>query len=661
MAQCQEISQSYRSQRGCSPRVDDPTTHVMAAASPVVEVSVDADYPQLRSRTTAEQNPPIVKKQPPPESNEGIRVRQLVILSFWAIVVILGIPIWLWTTSIHRARLPLQEMMDWAAGRVIYYRLGKLPSQTDHLCQACRPSFPLQIVVEAPLLPESEVLRIVRATQHALDDQNDFSLHHLRLRVGNSHVPLNVSQQRRKTEQDRQANSSSGDISTTKELALRITLIPNAGLTAAQAELQTQSASLNVEYPPSSVPLASSTSFPLATFIAAQLQELFAEEQSLIALALTASPASTNGHQSSASAGPPSLSSSPTAVDSKDHRPGRARSISPEPAARLASRNSRALKYSPTYHITISLFSPNAWPSSWDIEAAIAEYLAPLIRSASVISNFTIDTQTQLYASFSPSVQPPEYDASRDVWTLREEDLGGFINAAEWPLSPSIGTGPTLNFIIYVPDPTTSPLVIKESQANSWMIPQWGGIVILNPPSSARLSQVQAKGLSKEDIQPALLVFSHQLLSFLGTPESPPSIPLKLQTLTRLRAVSLLLSASSTMGSLARLTVALPSIAIPETVSTAVEVTLQHLGRSCTALKNGEFSTALDNARTAEIAAERGFFEKSMVGQLYFPDEHKVAVYLPLLGPVGVPLIMSALKELKRIWMVRRSRSSSAP
>lgn len=518
----------------------------------------------------------------------------------------------------------------------------------------------MQIVVEGPLLPESEVLHIVQATQHALDDQNDFSLHHLRLRVGNGDIPLHAIQQRQKTEQNGLTHGSSQDVSTAQETALTIHLILNSGLTAAHAELQTQSASLNVEYPPSSIPLASSTSFPLATFIAAQLQDLFAEEQALIALALTASPAPTNGHQSSASAGSSSLSPSPTALGSKDHRRGRARSISPELTARLASRASRALKYSPTYHITISLFSPSAWPSSWDIEAAIAEYLAPLLRSASVISNFTVDTQTQLYASFSPSVQPPEYDAGRGVWTLKEEDLGGFINAAEWPLSPSIGAGPTLNFIIYVPDPTTSPLLIKESQANSWMIPQWGGIVILNPPSSAPPRQVQAKGLSKEDIQPALLVFSHQLLSFLGTPESPPSIQLKLQTLTRLRAVSLLLSASSTMGSLARLTVALPSIAIPETVSTAVDITLRHLERSCTALKDGKFRTALDNAKTAEMAAERGFFEKSMVGQLYFPDEHKVAVYLPLLGPVGVPLIMSALKELKRIWTVHRSRSTSS-
>ena len=63
-------------------------------------------------------SPAKIKKKPPPESAEGIRVRSLVLFSFWAIVIFLGLPIWLWTTSIHRARLPLQEMLDWADGKV---------------------------------------------------------------------------------------------------------------------------------------------------------------------------------------------------------------------------------------------------------------------------------------------------------------------------------------------------------------------------------------------------------------------------------------------------------------------------------------------------------------------------------------------------------------
>ncbi|KAL9605167.1 MAG: hypothetical protein Q9219_000101 [cf. Caloplaca sp. 3 TL-2023] len=571
------------------------------------------------------------RRQPPPEAAESIRVRQVVILSFWAIVFFLGIPVWLWTTSIHRARLPLQQMMDWAEGKV------------------CKPSFPLQIVVEGPSLPQSDVLRVIQATQHALDDRNDFSLHHLRLRMGSDHAPSNFSQQ------STQMKRSFGDGIQTQEKALTVILVPQNGLATARAELRTQSASLDIIYPPHLIPPASSTAFPLATFVAGYLQELFTEEQALITHTLVADPALANNHQSGASLLQPPVTSNNQAAGTRGQQLGHIQASSPEFAARKASNTARALKYAPTYYITISLFSPTARPSSWDIESAISEYLTPLLHSASLISEFTVDTQVQLYARFSESVREPEYDANRSAWTLREEDLSGFINAAEWPLSPSIGAGPTLNFIVYVPDPSTSPLIIKESGANSWMVPQWGGVVILNPPSFAHLNKTAQASLSKEDIQPAILVFSRQLLSFLGAPKSPPSIPLQLQTLTRVRAVSLLLSASATMGSLARLTVALPSIAIPETVSTAVDVTLEHLGKTCNALKDGRFTAALDNAKTAETAAERGFFEKSMVGQVYFPDEHKVAVYLPLLGPVGVPLVMSALKEVRRIWTLRRS------
>ncbi|KAL8672955.1 MAG: hypothetical protein Q9168_002588 [Polycauliona sp. 1 TL-2023] len=576
-------------------------------------------------------------KQPPPESRESIRVRQFVILSFWAIVVFLGLPIWWWTTSVYRARLPLQEMEDWAEGK------------------SCRPSFPLEIVVDSPLLQELEIVRIVRATQHALDDQNDFSPHHLRLRVGSSHSAANASQQQRHHESTGHNDPFDGDTIRPEERALTVRLEPQSGLAAARAELETQSTLLSIQYPPALVPPASSTSFPLATFVATQLQGLFAEERAIIAQALTFNPSSHASYQSPASPGQLAMTSMASGPGGKDHKTGHTRALSPELAARLASRATRALKYAPTYHITISLFTPNAWPSSWEIESAISEYLTPLLESASVISNFTIDTQTQLYAGFSPSVQEPQYDADHGVWTLREKDLSSFINAAEWPLSPSIGAGPTLNFIIYVPDSSTTPLTIQDSRETSWLIPQWGGVMILNPSHSNRQDAAGSPNLSKDDIQPALLVFSHQLLSFLGAPESSPSIPLKLQTLTRVRAASLFQSASSTMGSLARLTVALPSIAIPKTVSTAVEVTLDHLEASCNALKAGRFKAALEHAKTAEMAAERGFFEKSMVGQVYFPDEHKVAVYLPLLGPVGVPLIMSALKELKRMWMTRHN------
>ena len=38
--------------------------------------------------------------------------------SFWLLVLLLGLPIWWHTTTIYRANLPLDRMLEWADGKV---------------------------------------------------------------------------------------------------------------------------------------------------------------------------------------------------------------------------------------------------------------------------------------------------------------------------------------------------------------------------------------------------------------------------------------------------------------------------------------------------------------------------------------------------------------
>ena len=316
----------------------------------------------------------------------------------------------------------------------------------------------------------------------------------------------------------------------------------------------------------------------------------------------------------------------------------------------LQQRSNRAFKYASTYHLTFSLFSGAATPSSWGIKAALDAYLDPFLDSFSSISKFTVDTQVQLYASLSSSVSGPSYDEASNRWTLLQSDLSAFVNAAEWPLSPSIGAGPTINFVAYVPSKSQTPLVIHETGGTSWLIPQWGGVQILNPAPGQPGNHTV---LNVDTLEPVMRIFADQLDSLLGLPSSPASLPLRLSSLARERTASLVLSASSTLGALARLTLKLTSIAIPDNVAGSVAKSLQHLERTCDDLYQGRFESALENARLAESHAERAFFDPSMVGQVYFPDEHKVAVYVPLLGPMAVPLAMAAIKELKRIQQTR--------
>jgi hypothetical protein len=58
-------------------------------------------------------------KQPPPETSEGIWMRRWIMFSFWSVAVFLGLPIWWKTTTVYRAPLPLDQMLEWGDGKVL--------------------------------------------------------------------------------------------------------------------------------------------------------------------------------------------------------------------------------------------------------------------------------------------------------------------------------------------------------------------------------------------------------------------------------------------------------------------------------------------------------------------------------------------------------------
>lgn len=89
--------------KGATPEVDSPKSTIPTNTIPTSK-------PPAAATTT--------RKQPPVEKPSDIRRRTWVILSFWFIVVCLGLPIWWETTTIYRANLPLTEMLEWSDGKV---------------------------------------------------------------------------------------------------------------------------------------------------------------------------------------------------------------------------------------------------------------------------------------------------------------------------------------------------------------------------------------------------------------------------------------------------------------------------------------------------------------------------------------------------------------
>ncbi|KAI1414191.1 phosphatidylinositol-glycan biosynthesis class S protein [Hypoxylon sp. FL1857] len=454
--------------------------------------------------------------------------------------------------------------------------------------RACNPVFPIKVAVDAPTLQHSEIENLVRITQQALDTTNDFKGHHIQLKVSRS------------------ANGDhANDRTHTSNAALTIYLSPSD---VASASLNSRSPVLEVTYPPNSIPAPDAASSGFATYLASQLRDAFSEERDVMSYLLATS-----------------------SMPFEQRALGAAQGLTDT----LSKRMTRSLKYSRTYHLTFSLFTSGPVPSSWEIESAIDEYMKPILDMLGPIHNFTIDTQVQLYAA--PGVQSQ---------VLSKEDLSSFINAAEWPLSPSIGGAPTVNFVVFIGNQTIG--TASESTSQSWLIPQWGSVYLLPPPSTDHVPS--------ELLKQPILTFTSHLLSLLGTPQSG-SLPMRLSTLTRIRSADLLLRASSSLGSLARLSLALPSISIPSSVADGVAKSMYHLQLACSNLGGTD---GLEHARIADVEAERAFFEKSMVGQLYFPEEHKIAVYLPLLGPVGVPLVIGLLNQIKAWKKARKEKVKEA-
>jgi GPI-anchor transamidase subunit S len=461
----------------------------------------------------------------------------------------------------------------------------------------------------------------MRDTQQALDDMNEYPTLHQRLHL----VKL----------QESEGGGSCGeDLMTLKAedpaLVLHLEQTSDSfafGLNTVAAEARAR--------------LPSGTGLSAAKSLAEELHGLFKEEQ--IAAALQIVSLATQSQNAQAF-----LRSQP--YDS---------------VASIERQANRAYKSSPEFHLTFSLLTASGAPSSWDIPDLLEEHIQPLVQALSSVADFGVTTQVQLYATLPPTVRPSRIEGQNGS-ILHRNDVTAFVNAAEWPLAPSLGHGPTLNFLLYVPAIDQIPLTIEGAKEQSWLIPQWGGIQILNPPLHPHPSHgtpTLPEHLDQNLLREPFEIFASQLLSLLGASPSEPTararpMRLRLAAYKRLSALTLYLKAASSLGSLARLAQRLSNIPIPRNVAQLVDDSISNLSASRSAFLESRWDDALRHATVAFADSEKAFFDKSMVGQVYFPDEHKVAVYLPLLGPVGVPLVIGLLREAKRF--LSRMRAARA-
>jgi GPI-anchor transamidase subunit S len=73
------------------------------------------------------------------------------------------------------------------------------------------------------------------------------------------------------------------------------------------------------------------------------------------------------------------------------------------------------------------------------------------------------------------------------------------------------------------------------------------------------------------------------------------------------------------------------------------------------ASSNVSLKDTLRHSAQALTLASRAFFNPGMLPLLYFPAEHKYAVYTPLFASAMIPMVVSVVREFKA-WRVEGRR-----
>ncbi|XP_040388517.1 GPI transamidase component PIG-S [Cygnus olor] len=334
------------------------------------------------------------------------------------------------------------------------------------------------------------------------------------------------------------------------------------------------------------------------------------------------------------------------------------------PDGQLGPDARRHLKSSLGYEITFSLLNPD--PKShdvdWDIEGAVNRYVQPVLDKLSVVANFSVDSQILYYAVLGVT---PRFDKESSSFLLSAHSLPHVINPVEARLGSSAASlYPVLNFLLYVPERSHSPLYIQDKDGapvptNAFHSPRWGGIMIYNVEAPAS-PQASLPLHVDVDMVRVMEVFLAQLRLLFGISreELPPEFQVEspgnkgladweLDRLLWAHTVENIATVATTLTSLAQLLDQISNIVIKDDVASEVYRAVASVQDATAELAEGRLRSAFQASKGAVTSSERAFFDPSLLHLLYFPDDQKFAIYIPLFLPMAVPILLSLAKILR--------------
>jgi len=337
------------------------------------------------------------------------------------------------------------------------------------------------------------------------------------------------------------------------------------------------------------------------------------------------------------------------------------------------------------YRITFSLLQDTAgWDQpliDWEFPQflEVGGVLHQFFERLAVTADISVDSQIRHFVTL---LRDPEYSQRGG----KSEENYYYFDASELPYilahpnewnSDFVATDqPSLHFVVYVPPQRFTPLVVRSNEDLqeqdsasyfAYVIPQTGGVVIYN-----RSNETQDT-LTEEELHEIVEVFIEQLRTAFGlnpfddvshlleqdihVVPSPHGIAeWERDQIIRDRTYENLQQAISNLNSLAELLQKLTNMMISDHIQTIVQKSLDAQTMSYQALREGQIEEAQRQSLIAMERAHEAFFDPDMLSLLYFPDEHKFAIYTPLFLPISVPVILKLVAEIKKLRAPKKTK-----
>ncbi|CAG2053851.1 unnamed protein product, partial [Timema podura] len=315
------------------------------------------------------------------------------------------------------------------------------------------------------------------------------------------------------------------------------------------------------------------------------------------------------------------------------------------------------------YDILLTFINPDPdkLQVHWDLGNTIRKYLEPFLYKLSMLASYKVKSQWLYFVSLE--VQPKLVTESSGIgqhYALAQDLLPHIITPLEKKLASHISHNPSLNFVVYMPTCDAAPLHIYRRQGmrvglNAFLSPRWGGIVIHNPSASiCQNDSIPEPKLVQPDSGVIMGIVLAQLKLLMGVPEIEKINKVEVLThsnedlyhweldlLLRVRTLEQLTSAKITLLSLSQLLGEISNIVINDDVGKSIYHAVGNVEYATSLLKMGELKAAFQVSKQAFLSAESAFTDPSLLALLYFPDDQKYAVYIPLFLPVMIPVLMS--------------------